>query len=63
MVSMCYQVKEMKFKNFKNVYSARADAEIERSREYHLIDDQQTEVDKNEVIEGIFFSFWESLSD
>ncbi|ESN93216.1 hypothetical protein HELRODRAFT_181143 [Helobdella robusta] len=46
------QVKEIKFKTFKNVCARHVAADIERSRSYHLIDEKQSEVDKSDVIDG-----------
>ena len=49
------QTKEAKAKSFKQVYAKDTDAEIDRARTYHLNDEDRTEVDKGDVVEGMRF--------
>ena len=46
------QMKEAKPKSFKQVYAKDVHAEIERVRTYHLNDDDRTEIEKDDVVEG-----------
>ena len=48
------QVKEAKAKGFKSVYAKEPDAETERLRTYHLNDDEETEVDKSDTVDGTY---------
>ena len=45
-------MKEAKPKSFKQVYAKDVDAEIDRGRTYHLNDDDRTEIEKDDVVEG-----------
>ena len=45
-------MKEAKPKSFKQVFAKDVTAEVERVRTYHLNDDDRTEVEKDDVVEG-----------
>lgn len=45
-------MKEAKAKSFKNVYAKDADAAVERVRTYHLNDEDRTEIEREEIVEG-----------
>jgi len=48
-----FQIKEAKGRCFRNVYAKDADAELDRLRTAHLNDDEETEVDKSDLVDGI----------
>jgi len=51
--SMCLcQVKEAKSKSFKNVYAKDVDADVEHLRTSHLNDDEETEIEKCDLVDG-----------
>jgi len=47
-----FQIKEAKAKSFKNVYAKDVDADLERLRTAHLNDDEETEVEKSDLVDG-----------
>ena len=47
------QVKEAKANSFKNKYARDPDAGIERARTYHLNDEEETEIEKEDTADGI----------
>jgi hypothetical protein len=49
-------VKEAKSKTFKNVYAKEPDSELERLRTSHLNNDEETEVEKSELVDGKQFT-------
>jgi len=42
---------------FKNVYAKDPDGEIERQRTYHLNDEEETEIEKADVIDGKYCQY------
>ena len=46
------QVKEAKPKSYKNVYARDPDAEIQRARTFHLNDEEETEIEQSDTVEG-----------
>lgn len=48
----CYQIKDFKVKSFKKVYAKDEDAEIDTLRTYHKNDEEETEVEKEDIVEG-----------
>jgi len=51
-----FQIKEAKAKSFKNVYAKDVDAELEHLRTAHLNDDEETEVDKSDLVDGKLYT-------
>ena len=47
-----FQTTQAKAKTNKNVYAKDPDAEIQRIRTFHLNDEEETEIDQSETIEG-----------
>ena len=45
-------MKESRAKSFKNVYAKDPDQELERVRTSHLNNDEETEVEKSELVDG-----------
>lgn len=43
-------------KSFKKVYAKDEDAEIDTLRTYHKNDEEETEVDKEDIVEGQWVS-------
>lgn len=46
-------MKEAKPKSFRNVYAKDPSAELERLRTSHLNNDEETEVEKEDLIDGM----------
>nr|XP_011424766.2 X-ray repair cross-complementing protein 5 [Crassostrea gigas] len=46
------KIKDFKVKSFKKVYAKDEDAEIDNLRTYHKNDEEETEVDKEDIVEG-----------
>lgn len=47
------QVVESKPKGWKNAYAFKLNAKIEQKRSYHINDESQTEITKDDIISGI----------
>jgi len=47
-----FQIKEAKAKSFKNVYAKDNDADLERLRTAHLNNDEETEVEQSDLVDG-----------
>jgi len=46
------QVKEVKGRCFRNVYAKDVDADLERLSTTHLNNDEETEIDKSDLVDG-----------
>ena len=51
-INLFSKIKEAKPKSYKNVYAKDADAEIERVRSHHLNDEEETEIEKSDIVDG-----------
>jgi len=56
------QVKEAKGKCFRNVYAKDVDADLERLSMTHLNNDEETEIDKSDLVDGNLSSIFEQIS-
>ena len=56
------QVKEAKGKCFRNVYAKDVDADLERLSTTHLNNDEETEIDKSDLVDGNLSSIFEQIS-
>jgi ATP-dependent DNA helicase 2 subunit 2 len=46
------QVKEAKAKSFKNVYARDPDAGLEKNKTYHLNNEAETEIEREDTVDG-----------
>ena len=46
-------MKEAKVKSYKNVYAKDPDATVQRVRTYHLNDEEETEVEREDTLDGM----------